>query len=131
MLLLLLYLQLQLAPSDVLSALLAVGLATVELSSHHTIFTLNNMVACLVATEILALVGLRSFRTATLLLVGLLAYDVFWVFGSPKGECARQLGKWERGQLHPSKRQGRRGARTQDMCPRATACKLRHEDRSV
>lgn len=42
-------------------------------------------VACLVATEILALVGLRSFRTAALLLVGLLAYDVFWVFGSPQG----------------------------------------------
>jgi hypothetical protein len=43
-------------------------------------------VACLVATEILALVGLRSFKTAALLLVGLLAYDVFWVFGSPSGE---------------------------------------------
>jgi hypothetical protein len=42
-------------------------------------------VACLVATEILALVGLRSFKTAALLLVGLLAYDVFWVFGSPSG----------------------------------------------
>lgn len=43
-------------------------------------------VACLVATEILALVGLRSFKTAALLLVGLLVYDVFWVFGSPSGE---------------------------------------------
>jgi hypothetical protein len=47
-------------------------------------------VACLVATEILALVGLRSFRTAALLLVGLLAYDVFWVFGSPAGEEREQ-----------------------------------------
>ena len=30
------------------------------------------------------LIGLSSFRTATVLLIGLLAYDVFWVFGSPK-----------------------------------------------
>jgi hypothetical protein len=29
-------------------------------------------------------VGLRSFRTAGLLMVGLLLYDVFWVFGSPQ-----------------------------------------------
>jgi hypothetical protein len=35
-------------------------------------------IACLVATDILQLVGLRSFRAATVLLVGLLAYDVFW-----------------------------------------------------
>ncbi|WIA37495.1 hypothetical protein OEZ86_014409 [Tetradesmus obliquus] len=73
----------QVAPSDVAAAAFAVGLASAELLGHHTSFTLNNMVACLVATEILALVGLRSFRTAALLLVGLLAYDVFWVFGSP------------------------------------------------
>ncbi len=33
--------------------------------------------------QILQLVGLRSFRTAALLMVGLLLYDVFWVFGSP------------------------------------------------
>lgn len=63
--------QVRLAPSDILSAAVAVGLASAELASHHTSFTLNNMVACLVATEILALVGLRSFRTAALLLVGL------------------------------------------------------------
>ncbi len=37
-------------------------------------------VACLVASEILQLLGLRSFRTAAVLLVGLLCYDVFWVF---------------------------------------------------
>jgi hypothetical protein len=30
------------------------------------------------------LLGLRSFRAAAALLAGLLAYDVFWVFGSPR-----------------------------------------------
>lgn len=35
------------------------------------------------ATDILQLLGIRSFRTAALMLFGLLAYDVFWVFGSP------------------------------------------------
>jgi hypothetical protein len=153
------------SPSDVLSGLLAVGLATAEVASHHTSFTLNNLVrvalwlprlwepcgvhaccrqpqqrpptqpalqrlrarcprgvhartpcranrlpfcktqthththtpararararahqvACLVATEILALVGLRSFRTAAVLLLGLLCYDVFFVFATPTG----------------------------------------------
>jgi hypothetical protein len=29
------------------------------------------------------LVGLKSFRVAAVLLLGLLCYDVFWVFGSP------------------------------------------------
>jgi len=168
--------QVRLSPSDVLSGALAVSLATAELVTHHTSFTLNNMVrdstqayqqqgqharhyqqqkqqqlrgvcvcrcgvcsstrhkwhgsawsscdsapskltrcsshtpnlnapppsrlcvcsggvlqvACLVATEILALVGLRSFRTAALLLVGLLAYDVFWVFGSPQGREGKE-----------------------------------------
>lgn len=30
------------------------------------------------------LLGLRSFKAAGVMLFGLLAYDVFWVFGSPK-----------------------------------------------
>ena len=30
------------------------------------------------------LLGLRSFKTAVVLMGGLLAYDVFWVFGSPR-----------------------------------------------
>eukprot|EP00775_Hariotina_reticulata_P010035 gene10035-10191_t len=72
------------SPADVAAVLLGMGLATYELLGHHTNFTLNNMVACLVATEILALVDIKSFRAAGLLLLGLMAYDVFWVFGSPK-----------------------------------------------
>lgn len=30
------------------------------------------------------LLGLKSFKAAGVMLFGLLAYDVFWVFGSPK-----------------------------------------------
>lgn len=71
-------LQLECAPTDILALVFAIGLATAELSSHHTNFTLNNTIACLVATDILQLVGIRSFRTASLMLTGLLAYDVFW-----------------------------------------------------
>lgn len=40
-------------------------------------------VACAITTDILQLVGLKSFRVAGVMLVGLLLYDVFWVFGSP------------------------------------------------
>jgi minor histocompatibility antigen H13 len=39
--------------------------------------------ACAITTDILQLVGLKSFRVAGVMLVGLLLYDVFWVFGSP------------------------------------------------
>ncbi|GLI59228.1 hypothetical protein VaNZ11_001072 [Volvox africanus] len=74
----------ELAPTDILAVVLALGLSTAELASGHTSFTLNNFVATLVATDILQLIGPRSFRTAGLLLLGLLLYDVFWVFGSPK-----------------------------------------------
>eukprot|EP01023_Acetabularia_acetabulum_P067623 TRINITY_DN9362_c0_g1_i2.p2 TRINITY_DN9362_c0_g1~~TRINITY_DN9362_c0_g1_i2.p2 ORF type:complete len:245 (-),score=54.25 TRINITY_DN9362_c0_g1_i2:47-781(-) len=41
------------------------------------------MVACLVAADIMGLIGLKSFRVAAVLLFGLLFYDVFWVFASP------------------------------------------------
>jgi hypothetical protein len=64
---------------------LSFACSCLQASSKLLMLLLLFQVACLVATEILALVGLRSFRTATLLLVGLLAYDVFWVFGSPAG----------------------------------------------
>lgn len=37
-------LQVRLSPSDILAGVLAVGLASAELASHHTSFTLNNMV---------------------------------------------------------------------------------------
>lgn len=74
----------EIAPSDILCVLLALGVSTTELMSGHSQFTLNNLIACLIATDLLQLLGLRSFRTAALLLSLMLAYDVFWVFGSPK-----------------------------------------------
>ncbi|KAG2447563.1 hypothetical protein HYH02_007487 [Chlamydomonas schloesseri] len=76
--------QAELAPTDIVSVALALGLSSAELASGHSNFTLNNLIATLVATDILQLIGPRSFRTAGLLLLGLLVYDVFWVFGSPK-----------------------------------------------
>lgn len=73
----------QLAPSDVATVLVAITAATIDLRAGHQNFTLNNMIACLVATDILQLLGLKSFRTGAVMLAGLLLYDVFWVFGSP------------------------------------------------
>ncbi|KAI8472925.1 MAG: peptidase A22B, signal peptide peptidase [Monoraphidium minutum] len=72
----------QLQPSAVVAVAAAVAVTTWD-AMHHSSFTLNNAVACLVATELLQLLGVRSFRAAALLLVGLLCYDVFWVFASP------------------------------------------------
>eukprot|EP00884_Botryococcus_braunii_P012309 jgi/Botrbrau1/21079/Bobra.0144s0077.1 len=73
----------ELAPSDVLAALLGLAAASGDLVAHHSNFTLNNLLACAIVTDLLQLLGLRSFRTAGVLLVGLLLYDVFWVFASP------------------------------------------------
>ena len=72
-----------LAPTDFVAVALSLAVAGLEVSSNHSNFTTNNLLACLIASDILQLVGLRSFRTAGLMLVGLMAYDLFWVFGSP------------------------------------------------
>jgi len=69
------------APTDVLAVVGALGLSSAYFVTQN--YMLNNLMACLIATDILQLIGIRSFRVAGLLLVGLLAYDVFWVFGSP------------------------------------------------
>ena len=39
--------------------------------------------ALFVAMDVMRLIGFRSFSVGAILLCGLLAYDVFWVFGSP------------------------------------------------
>lgn len=41
------------APSDVAALLLGLGVATLDLSCNHNSFTLNNLIACLIATDIL------------------------------------------------------------------------------
>lgn len=69
--------------TDILVAVAGIALATADLAAHHGNFTLSNAIACLLAADILQLVGVSSFRVAAVLLFGLLAYDVFWVFGSP------------------------------------------------
>ncbi|GAB4823645.1 hypothetical protein N2152v2_010691 [Parachlorella kessleri] len=71
------------ALTDLLMVVVAVAAASGDVAAHHTNHTLNNLLACLIAADILQLVGLKSFRVAAVLLLGLLAYDVFWVFGSP------------------------------------------------
>ena len=81
-----------LAPTDFAAAAVAVAVAALgahawaqPLSGGSSLvdYSLNNLAACLIAADILQLVGLRSFRAAALLLVGLLIYDVTWVFASP------------------------------------------------
>ena len=69
--------------SDILVVALGLGLAFADLASHHGNFTVNNAIACLIAADILNLVGLSSFRVAGILLIGMLLYDVTWVFASP------------------------------------------------
>eukprot|EP00892_Ulva_mutabilis_P012076 jgi/Ulvmu1/9240/UM005_0340.1 len=71
------------SPAQLVGVALGVATAAADAATHHTVFTLSNLVACMVASDLLQLVGLRSFRTAAVLLLGLLVYDVFWVFGSP------------------------------------------------
>jgi len=43
----------RLAPSDVAAGLFGLGAASADLASGHTIFGLNNMIACLLANDIL------------------------------------------------------------------------------
>lgn len=71
------------APVDCLCVLLCLAIATKAYISGNADFTVNNLLACLIAGDILQLLGLRSFRAASLMLFGLLFYDVFWVFASP------------------------------------------------
>lgn len=72
-----------LSVTDFLAVAFALAVSTADFSSHHTIFTLNNLIACAITTDILQLIGPRSFKVAGLLLSGLLVYDVVWVFLSP------------------------------------------------
>lgn len=69
--------------ADILSLLFGLGLATLNLLDGTENYSVNNLISCLIAADVLRLIGLRSYTTAVLFLGGLLLYDVFWVFASP------------------------------------------------
>ena len=62
----------------------AVGLvaATADVALGHGNHTVNNFLATMIVADFLSLIGLGSFAAAGALLLGLLCYDAFWVFGS-------------------------------------------------
>ena len=77
---------LEVTPIDVLSLGLGVAVAYANLSSESSgigNYSLNNLLACLIGGDVLRLIRIRSYSTVSVLLIGLLFYDVFWVFGSP------------------------------------------------
>lgn len=47
----------KLAVADILTVILGFGLATADAMSNHSNFTLNNLIACLIATDILQVCG--------------------------------------------------------------------------
>jgi hypothetical protein len=58
------------SPAQALGLILGLGLSTAEVLTHHGVFSLSNLVACMVATDILQLIGIRSFKTAAVLFTG-------------------------------------------------------------
>ena len=68
------------APDTALAVALGLGLAAYD--TGHSNFSVNNVEAVLLASLFIENVGLSSYRTALVLLGGLLVYDAFWVFGS-------------------------------------------------
>lgn len=69
--------------TDVVVVAMSVGIACLDLSLNHQNHSINNLLACAIAVDVLQLLGLSSFRAAALFLVGLAVYDVVWVFASP------------------------------------------------
>eukprot|EP00252_Welwitschia_mirabilis_P024279 TRINITY_DN7157_c0_g1_i1.p1 TRINITY_DN7157_c0_g1~~TRINITY_DN7157_c0_g1_i1.p1 ORF type:complete len:408 (+),score=45.30 TRINITY_DN7157_c0_g1_i1:78-1301(+) len=67
--------------ADIFAILVGI-LIMIAKNQSRSPFILNNIIATCIATEILSIVSLGSFLTASALLFGLLLYDVFWVFGS-------------------------------------------------
>lgn len=65
---------------DVLSFITATILGVVYIRTKNWI--VNNIMALSFSILALKLIGLSSYKTGAILLVGLFFYDVFWVFGS-------------------------------------------------
>eukprot|EP00210_Caulerpa_lentillifera_P002304 g2212.t1 len=68
--------------SQLIGGMISLPIVLFDIISGHQNFTLSNFLACCLAIEVLRGVGITSFKSASVLLLGLLAYDVFWVFFS-------------------------------------------------
>ena len=64
------------------AAIALVGAPLLAVWAVWDLWPTNNAVGVCLATSMVALVNLGSYRTAAVLLGGLFAYDVFWVFGT-------------------------------------------------
>lgn len=62
--------QVELALTDILALVLGLAAASLDVACGHTNFGLNNLLACCIATDLLQLIGLRSFRVAAVMLSG-------------------------------------------------------------
>ena len=74
--------ELDVTPAQMVGAVAGLALATADLQAGHQSFTLNNAVACFIVSDFLSVIGFGSFKSCATALVGLLAYDAFWVFKS-------------------------------------------------
>lgn len=64
------------------AAIALVGAPLLAVWAVYDLWPSNNAIGVCLATSMVALVNLGSYRTAAVLLGGLFAYDVFWVFGT-------------------------------------------------
>jgi len=74
--------ELDVTPAQMVGVVAGLVLATADLQAGHQSFTLNNAVACFIVSDFLSVIGFGSFKSCATALVGLLAYDAFWVFKS-------------------------------------------------
>lgn len=68
--------------AEILSTLCSAGLSLLYLFHFHPTYFFSNVLAASTAPLIISLIRPSSFKTTSLLLIGLLSYDVFWVFFS-------------------------------------------------
>lgn len=72
----------KIGPDMILSALTAVGVAGAYIAHLEPNFLFGNVIAYCIGVRVLSIIRPDSFVVACGLLVGLLLYDVFWVFGA-------------------------------------------------
>ena len=78
------------APSDILALALSLAIATAEVSSNHTNFTLNNLVACLIATVRITLTSRVALETNLCSICSNLSwpYDLDLMFSYCRMSCS-------------------------------------------